>query len=467
MAAVIVDRGRLLRRLADPGARVILVHGPGGTGKSALVARHAQLLAARGGTVAWLRLVRADQDPIVLIHDIVSAARLRIPDFGSRVTAAMARSRRLERQVSVLTKLLIEDMAQADDLVLVLDGHVRAQPEGPLATFLDELVVAIPEPVRLVLSLRAAPRSRVVAREIAAGAILEIGPTDLAFSPEETTAFLRDASGLDLPDATIERVQAATAGWPLGVRLAATLLRRDPAYDLDLLPSGPSRLIDAIAEGLGGRHGPSVMERLARIAVLDEIAIERVPADEREAVRLLIDELEGGGLLEPDASGRTWRPQPLVAELLRSFAAASHAREDLIGLYRERAERSLEDGDLDRAIEHFQLAGDHDRAARILGDHAERLLSAGEVVRLASWAGGFPRDASRLPWVLLVRGVLRRLDRDYEPALALYRAAEEGFRSANDDAGLARSLIWSGQALRYLRRPRQATALVREGLAAL
>src|SRR5881409_4133340 len=59
---------------------------------------------------------------------------------------------------------------------------------------------------------------------------------------------------------------------------------------------------------------------------------------------------------------------------------------------------------------------------------------------------------------MLLRGLLQRIRGDYERALSHYREAIAALRSLHDDDALARALLWSAQALRYLRRPKDALA---------
>src|SRR5439155_802168 len=127
------------------------------------------------------------------------------------------------------------------------------------------------------------------------------------------------------------------------------------------------------------------------------------------------------------------------------------------------AERALARGDIDRAIGHLQQAGEHKRAAQLVRDNGERVLESSEVATLGRWLDGFPPGIEQgLPFIVLLRGLLHRVRGDYERALAQYRDAITELRRARDEDGLARGLFWSAQALRYLRRPREALEQARE-----
>jgi DNA-binding SARP family transcriptional activator len=139
-----------------------------------------------------------------------------------------------------------------------------------------------------------------------------------------------------------------------------------------------------------------------------------------------------------------------------------------VELHRGHAERAAARGDVDSAIHHFQQAGDHRRAAQLVRDNGERVLHGSEVATLQRWLDGFPPGAERrLPWVILLRGLLHRVGGDYERALANYSDAAGELRRLRDTEGLARALTWSAQALRYLRRPREALEQAHEALTLL
>src|SRR5262249_16406061 len=106
-----------------------------------------------------------------------------------------------------------------------------------------------------------------VARLRARGQLGELRADDLRFTPGETAAFLREATGLDLPSASVAALQDLTEGWAAGVQLAALSLRGRPdpvgfvatfsgshRFVLDYL--GEEVLARLPSEVVGGGGGP-------------------------------------------------------------------------------------------------------------------------------------------------------------------------------------------------------------------
>src|SRR4029450_4299478 len=146
-------------------------------------------------------------------------------------------------------------------VTLVLDDyHLIEAPavHASVAFLLDRL----PPGLRLVLASRADPPLP-LARLRGRGQLAELRERDLRFTLTETAAFLREATGLELPAAAVATLQDRTEGWAAGVQLAALSLQghADPAGFVAGF-SGSNRYIPdyLTAEGLS-RHA----EQVARV----------------------------------------------------------------------------------------------------------------------------------------------------------------------------------------------------------
>jgi LuxR family transcriptional regulator, maltose regulon positive regulatory protein len=111
-----------------------------------------------------------------------------------------------------------------ETLALVLDDYhlIESLPiHDGMAYLLDHL----PSRLRLVISSRSDPPLP-VARLRGRGQLAELRATDLRFNPDETSALLQDAWGLDLTPHAIAALEARTEGWGVGLQLAALSLAR-------------------------------------------------------------------------------------------------------------------------------------------------------------------------------------------------------------------------------------------------
>ncbi|TMC75690.1 MAG: tetratricopeptide repeat protein [Chloroflexi bacterium] len=458
----LLQRQRLLDRLGGADRhRLTLVHAAAGYGKTTLLAQHADLLRASGRRMAWLTLQRGDEDPLVLFTDLVGALRRDDAEFGDQLLSSLEHGRRLERRLPQLAQALADELAPLGDLVFFVDDHPSVQGAS-LATFGSELVELLPDNAHLVLATRRTPQLSGLPRWRLAGSVLDISAAELAFTRSEAIELLRGEFGLDLPEHAVDAIYGRTGGWPAGLRLAAAFVRERGWRELGEFRGSGAELYAYFNSEVLGRGSREDQDRLLRWSLL-----ERLEEDESVsaggASRELVASLEGAGLVIRDgAAGAGHRFQPLFAEFLHARARELLPAAEIVELHRGHAERALARGDVDRAIHHLQQAGEHKRAAQLVRDHGERVLQGSEVATLQRWLDGFPPGVERrLPWVLLLRGLLHRVRGDYERALAHYRDAADQLRRARDEEGLARALTWSAQALRYLRRPGQALAEAR------
>jgi ATP/maltotriose-dependent transcriptional regulator MalT/DNA-binding SARP family transcriptional activator len=458
----LLQRQRLLDRLGGAARhRLTLVHAAAGYGKTTLLAQHADLLRASGRRMAWLTLQRGDEDPLVLFADLVRALRRDDAGFGGQLLSSLDRGKRLERRLGPLAQALADELVPLGDFIFFVDDNPSVGG-APLASFGNELVELLPDNAHLVIATRRTPQLGGLPRWRLTGSVLDISAAELAFTRSEAIDLLRGEFALDLPEQAIDAIYSRTGGWPAGLRLAASFVRERGWQELGEFRGSGAELYAYFNNEVLGRGSRRGQDTLLRWSLLERIEDDEAVAA-GGAARELLASLEQAGLVARDAGSGGHRFQPLFAEFLRARARELLPAALIVDLHRGHAERALARGDVDRAIHHFQHAGDHKRAAQLVRDHGERALESSEVATLQRWLDGFPPGVERrLPWVLLLRGLLHRVRGDYERALANYRDAADQLRRARDSDGLARALTWSAQALRYLRRPREALELAHE-----
>ena len=461
----LLGRQRLLDRLEGAGRhRLTLVHAAAGYGKTTVLAQYADLLRASGRRTAWLTLQRGDEDPLVLFADLVGALRRDTAAFGEQLTSFLDQGSRLERRLGQLAQALADELAPLGELIFFLDDHPGVRAGAPLAAFGNELLELLPENAHLVLATRRTPQLGGLPRWRLGGSVLDISAAELAFTRSEAVELLRREFALDLPEHAIDAMYSRTGGWPAGLRLAAAFVSERGWQQLGEFQGGGAELYAYFNSEVLRRGSRRDQNTILRWSLLDRIE-DDVEVTAGGASRELLASLEQAGLVVRDSADGGHRFQPLYAEFLHSRARELLPAAEIVELHRGHAERAAARGDVDRAIHHFQQAGDHRRAAQLVRDNGERALEGSEVATLQRWLDGFPPGAERrLPWVILLRGLLHRVRGDYERALANYGDAAAELRRARDTEGLARALTWSAQALRYLRRPREALLQAHEAL---
>jgi len=318
-----IPRSQLIERLNAAGgnARLVLVSGPAGFGKTTLVAQWlAQLEQATGAPrAAWLQLDEADSN---MGHFWCYAfASLQTAGASVDVGARLAEAFLLPPE-EWLPELL-NQLASAPQIVLVLDDyhHIRSPDvHQSLNYFLQHR----PPHIQVALLGRADPPLP-LARMRVQQELLELRAGDLSFSPREIDRYLNGTLKLGLAAADVAQLARRTEGWPAGVYLAAHSLRDckpEARHAFIQSFSGSNRhVFHYLLEEVLQLQAADVRDFLLRTSVLTRLSAPlcALLTDRSEtAAAHMLDHLADQHLfLTPlDATGRWYRYHTLFAEAL-------------------------------------------------------------------------------------------------------------------------------------------------------
>jgi LuxR family maltose regulon positive regulatory protein len=189
----------------------------------------------------------------------------------------------------------------------------------------------VPAGSRLVLAGRTEPPVR-IARLRAEGRLAEIGPGDLSLTVPEAASLLRSAEVV-LGEEDVAELHRRTAGWPVGLYLAALCLREGGSPEVAAASfGGDDRFVSEYVEA----------EFLARISSAQRVFLTRTAVLERMSGPLCEAVLEEAGsaaalaglarsnlLLVPlDRRGRWYRYHHLFRDLLDRVAGEEQPLRD-------------------------------------------------------------------------------------------------------------------------------------------
>jgi ATP/maltotriose-dependent transcriptional regulator MalT len=391
-----VPRPRLLARLAQGiGRGLTVVCTPAGFGKTTLLA---DWVRRSRRPVAWLSLDAGDNDPARFWRYVAAALERVRPEVRAPVAALLRgpQSPPLEAvATAVINRLAV--LPGEGEVTLVLDDyHLIEAPSahGSVRFLLERL----PPGLRLVLASRADPPLP-LARLRARGQLAELRAGDLRFTLAETAAFLREATGLELPVASVAALQERTEGWAVGVQLAALSLRgrSDPAGFVETFAGSHRYVLDYLTQEVLARQPEPVMGFLLETSVLERLSGPLCDAvTGRTGSQALLEALERANvfLVPLDEVRGWWRYHHLFADLLR--ARLAHERpERLPQLHRAAAGWHEEHGFADDAVRHAVAAGEAAWAARLVERHVEALLRRSEGATLGRWLAALPTETIR------------------------------------------------------------------------
>ncbi|MBO0782800.1 MAG: tetratricopeptide repeat protein, partial [Ktedonobacteraceae bacterium] len=311
------------------------------------------------------------------------------------------------------------------------------------------------------------------------GQMIEIRDNDLRLSEQETASFLRRTMGLHLEEEGVIKLWSRTEGWIASLQLAALSLSRstDPSTSVKRFGGSHRFILDYIQEEILARQPPAIQQFLLQTAVLSQMnaSLCQVVTGEQSSQELL-EALERANLfLVPLDEERQWyRFHHLFREALFSRLLARQPGQ--VPLLHRRAATWYEAcGLLHEAIPHALESEDEALAADLIERFMDTESWRNEYHTLRRWLARLSREILQarpglsfmyaLAMVFTSRRGPQTLFLVEEPL----RWAEQGYRTANNQAGVGsvlseRALLigFQGDYSRSIAYARQALALLPE-----
>jgi LuxR family transcriptional regulator, maltose regulon positive regulatory protein len=387
----LIQRGELLASLDRAAqAKVTLISGPAGSGKTSLLRTWADG-PGRPYRLAVIQVQRDQQDSqqfwLTVLRTIRQASGTpgeeehlaATPDFNQEAIAGRVRSELAEHRDR--TFLIIDDL------------HELTSPEA--LTQLTRLLEKLPQHVHAILTTRHDLPLRLHKLRLA-GELAEIRAADLRFTQRETREFLQ-ASGIALSEGRTTKLHQRTEGWAAGLRLAVISLASSPDPERFVAEfSGSSRTVaEYLLIEMLERQPAEVQQLLLRTSLLDRVngELADVLTGSPGSERILLGLEDANAFVVSLDPARTWfRYHHLFADLLR-LELRRRLPEQLPALHRLAAEWFSQHGEIVDAIRHTQAAGDWSDAARLLADHSFGLTLDGKTQTIQTLLRAFPPGA--------------------------------------------------------------------------
>ncbi|MFL5961821.1 MAG: LuxR C-terminal-related transcriptional regulator [Gaiellaceae bacterium] len=302
----IIERPRLIKRLDESEARIILLQAPAGYGKTTLARQWGKTLS---GTI-WVSLTPAHRDVVTFAEDIATG----IEELGGSSTEfireylrARSNPQRAARDVAIA---LSKQMNEVGTQWLIVDDCHEIEEATEACTMIATLVERLN--CRMLMSSRVRP-SWMKSRHIVYGDIHQIHRADLAMTQNEADEVLGRRNDL------VELARQAH-GWPAVLGLAAAL--EGGVSPRDALPD---TLHHYVAEELFQSASARLREDLIALALLPQLDSGRLASEFGGRCNQIVDEARRIGFVNDDAPTEL---HPLLREfLLLKLLESSDAEE--------------------------------------------------------------------------------------------------------------------------------------------
>jgi len=388
-ASSLIPRARLIKKLKESSAPVVLLSAPSGYGKSVLLKQWAE-----EDSRPFTSIILSDlhNDPGMLVASILEALERVEPVADDVSTALQAPEPSIES--IVLPRLGRALGERTVPMVLVLDDLERIESPQALAV-IAAIAGQVPAGSRLALACRTEP-ALPIGRLRAHRMLTELGTAELTMTKAECAALLAGL-GVELTGKQLDTMILHAEGWPAALYLAGLALSEQP--DLDLAISrfaGDDRIVvDYIKEEFLASVSQRRLEFMRRAAVLDRLSGDLCDTvlERTGSARTLVDLARSNSLLTPlDRRDEWFRFHPMFREMLCSELHRVEPGE-ATRLNLRASEWWAEQGDWDRAIQHAIEAGDPVRAGELLWLGVPRYMTRGRVATVIGWLGLLGEEA--------------------------------------------------------------------------
>jgi LuxR family maltose regulon positive regulatory protein len=415
-----VSRTPLVNRLRTASVSLVTLIAPAGYGKTTLAAQWAE---RDRRPFAWLSVDGSDDDPAVLLRQLAAALE-RIRPVDAAPIAAVRRRKDWSAELSRLASRL----SSIGDFVLVVDDAQLLRSRNATKA-LATLAEQVPPGSTLALVGRLAP-ALPIARLRAGGKLLEVQAADLALSPREADALLRELDA-GLTDEESAHLLERCEGWAAGIRLGA-LASSDRADGApDGVPGGDDRfLAEYFRSEFLSQLKPDARTFLRRTSILEHLTAPVCDAvlKRKDSGRVLVTLERTHVLLAPfDRHGQAYRCHPLFRDLLARDLVENEP-ELVATLHRRAADWFEAHGDPESALGHAEGSGDTDRMARIVAAIALPTYSQGRISEVEGWIDRFDDETrlERYPAVAVLGGWIHAFRGRPAAAEQWLAAAERG-----------------------------------------
>lgn len=423
--ALVPRRDLLARMLRNARARLMVVQGPAGYGKTVLLRQYCEARSARGDAVAWVRVDASSTDAAHFLRMLCDAARglTGRRERGTRSLDGPAPSiRDFEHAVS---------RVQHPSVIVIDNFEQGASVE--FGRVLSQAIRLLPEVVQLCIGTRVMPLSRLARLQVHQRSYV-LDERELRFTPAETHEFFRDVGGL--PTEEIDTLHQRTDGWPAALQCFRLCIGRGRAHrSAAYAGEGVTpELIDYLATDVFEALEPEVQAFLLAVCVPEKInraLVERITGAEDGAE--WITRIERAGLfLTPVDLERNWYR---FHNLFRQFLLGRVRKDVSASALRRQHQRIAEwfalSGYREEAIQHYIDAGDTHAAATLLDGVIDRLVAEERLAMIERYVEQLPREALlEYEHVFDAAVIAYGFRRRFEDANQLITLRERGLRAA-------------------------------------
>jgi DNA-binding SARP family transcriptional activator len=389
----IIRRDRLYEILdACQECSITWVAGAAGSGKSTLIADYLQ---KRNEPHIWYRLDDGDNDLSSFYYYMAEALKTANPRKKNAPIPFLTTE--YKTRAVEFSRRFFEYIAQSlkAPFVVVFDNYREKSFDSIFhASFKEGLLHLIPA-VQVILISREAPLNGF--SDLVAGKCLRvIGNQDLAFSEQETEAFIQKEIGKNLSKEISRQIFEATKGWAAGLRLILTGIINNKTMPDSMREITLDNIFDYFDSELFHLLSPKIRAMLVKSALWPRMPLTILKSFMKHIdVGSLLNQLaESHFFIERygEAADTIYQYHPLFHEFLKSRVAEYLDQREIQIIQIQTASAFEKFGWLEESLELFLQAGSYDDYARIILKNARPMIQHIRYKTLRKWLLSLPEN---------------------------------------------------------------------------
>jgi ATP/maltotriose-dependent transcriptional regulator MalT/DNA-binding SARP family transcriptional activator len=443
----IIQRERLFGLLDDCRKQpVTWVSGPGGSGKTTLVASY---LDARKPPCLWYTVDAGDSDIASFFYYMGLAAKEAAPRYLKPMPLLTPE---YLLGVAVFTQRYFEDLYKRikPPFVIVLDNYQLVPPESPLHEVVNMALTLVPEGINVMLISRNEPPPAFI-RLRAIDKIALLGWKEIRLTEEESRELVRLRERRRLADETVSLLYRKTEGWIAGlVLLIESAKTKGMGYQF-IDSHTPAEIFEYFAGEAFLKADREAQDFLLKTSFLPVMTTQMTETltGIKAAGHILSGLDKTNYFIERHQKEKpVYNYHPLFREFLMSRAKEAFVPDEIARVQRSAAALLMESGHIEDAAALLIEAGDWKGFIPFLLNHAPALMAQGRIKTLGKWLEAIPEEVvEHTPWLLYWLGISKLGLSPAESRTYLERAFHL-FEAQGNDAGTL--LAWSGAVQTFL-----------------
>ena len=418
---------------------VVWVHGPGGSGKSTLVADY--LKRCKYASI-WYQIDSGDSDIATFFYYLGLAVQKTVPDTNTLPLF----TQEYHADITVFARRYFESLFSrlGPPFVLVLDDYHEISADSSLNEIINIAANELPRGITIVVISRQPP-SRNLARLGSRRMVSQVGWDKLRLDLEELRGVVQLYDKAEALEAVLELIHTKVQGWLAGLILF--LEQRDKSdYEGWLGGTAPQQdIFNYFADELFEKTSQGLQDFFLQTSLLPTVVPHLAEAltQNPHSADILNDLYRSHLFTEKlQESEDIYRFHPLFREYLLDKLETSYTSRRLSALKRTAATVLLEAGRTDEAASLCVGAKEWELLEGIVLKNAQEILEKGRTQTLQAWLEHIPVPRlEQSPYLLLWMGICK-MSSGFTLARELFEKAHALFELQDDAVGLY--LSWSG-----------------------